>query len=106
MDMTSSVSSIGSVLPTLNSALQGFGTQAATAANNIANVDSTGYKALRANTVSMDPGMRAVVEPTNQGVDLGSQLVNLTTAKQSYQAAAAAMGSISRTEKKALDLIG
>lgn len=104
--MTSSISSIGSTIPTLSSALQGFGTQAATAANNIANVDSTGYKASRANTISMNPGMRAVVEPTEQGVDLGSQLVNLTAASESYQAAAQALGSNARTEKRVLDVIG
>jgi flagellar basal body rod protein FlgB len=104
--MTSSVSSIGSVIPTLASALQGFGTQAATAANNIANVDSTGYKALRADAVSTAPGMRVVVQPTAQDVDLGSQLIDLATASASYKAVVGAMGSIVRTEKHALDVIG
>ncbi len=104
--MTSSVSSLGAAIPTLSSALRGFGTQAATAAANIANVDSTGYKALRANTISTEPGMRAVVEPTARGGDPGRQLVDLTTASDSYRAAAQAMGSIARTEKRALDLIG
>lgn len=104
--MTSSVSSLGTAIPTLTSALQGYGTQVATTANNIANVDSTGYKAERADAVSTAPGMRVVVQPTSQEVDLSQQMVDLTTAAESYRVAASAMGSIARTEKHALDVIG
>lgn len=104
--MTSAISSIGTTVPTLASALKGYGTQVDAAANNIANVDSTGYKSLRADAISTAPGMRVVVQPTEQDVDLTRQLVNMTSASSSYQAAAAAMGSISRTEKHALDVIG
>jgi flagellar basal body rod protein FlgG len=104
--MSSSVSSVGTAIPTLASALQGSGTQVATAAANIANVDSTGYRAVRADAVSTAPGMRVIVQPTAQQVDLGSQMVNLLTAADSYQATAHAMGSIARSEKRALDVIG
>ncbi|WP_158240808.1 flagellar basal body protein [Telmatospirillum siberiense] len=104
--MTTPVSSVGSSVPTLASALKGYETQVSTTASNIANVESTGYKAFRANAVSMAPGMRVAVQPTGQEVDTTSQLVDLTTASESYQAAAAALGSISRTEKRSLDLIG
>lgn len=106
MPMTSPVSSVGSSVSTLASALKGYETQVSTTAANIANVDSTGYKALRADAISMAPGMRVAVQPTGQEVDTTTQLVNLTTASEAYQAAASAMGSVSRTEKRSLDLIG
>ncbi len=104
--MSLSVSSVGTSIPTLASALQGYGTQAGTAAANIANVDSTGYRAMRADAISTAPGMRVVIQPTAQQVDPGGQMVTLLTAADSYQATAHAMGSIARSEKRALDVIG
>jgi hypothetical protein len=104
--MTSSISSVGSAIPTLTSALQGYDRQVEAAATNIASVDSTGSKTLRAEAISLAPGMRVAVQPVAQDVDLTRQLVDLTTASADYRAAATALGSISRTEKRALDVIG
>jgi len=104
--MTSSVSATGSATQILSSALQGFGKQAAVAANNIVNADSTNYKSQRADVVSTAPGMRVVVTAGTQDVNSTAELVNLQTASTSYQASAVALGSIARTEKRAFDVMG
>lgn len=104
--MTTAVENVGSAVTTLASGLKGAEREVATTASNIANVNSTGYRAWRANPISMAPGMRVAVQPTGQEVDTTRELTDLTTASESYRAAAVALGSITRTEKKALDVIG
>ncbi len=101
--MVASLSSADSSLRVLGSALQGYGVAVATTADNIANAGTGGYSAKRTQFVSTAPGARAIVEPTALPVDITTQLVDLTVAASSYQAAAKAFASIARTENQALN---
>lgn len=104
--MTAPINSLSSSYQILTSGLQGYDVDVTAAATNIANADSTDYTPERAQNVSTAPGMRAIVQPTDQPVDTSVQLVNMMTAAQGYEAAAKAFGSIAHTEKQSLDIIG
>lgn len=100
------VSSLGSPLPILGSALNAAGTRAAVAARNIAEAGTTGGHALSADAVATDPGVAVTVGATTTEADTTSGMIALISASQDYRAAAGALGSISRTEQKVIDTIG
>ncbi len=98
---------IGSIsLGTLASSLATQSRAAATAAANIANVDTPGYQSQRGQPVALTPsGVGYVALPPQGEVDLGHELVNLTVASQAYAASAKAFSAIDSTERKALSFL-
>ncbi len=98
---------IGSVgLGTLASSLATQSRVAATAAANIANVDTPGYQAQRGQPVSLTPsGVGYAALPAQGQVDLGQQMVDLSVASHAYAASAKAYAAISSTEDKALAIL-
>lgn len=98
------ISSISST--TLLSGLAAQSRVAETAAANIANVVTPDYQAQRGQVVSVSPaGASYVPLPPEGEVDLATEVVNLTQAKQAYVAAAHAFSSIARTEKDGLNVL-
>lgn len=100
------VSSLGSAIPILASALNAAGTRAGVAARNIADAGTVGGKALSADAHATDPGVDVTVRLSTEDSDTTTGLIALMSASQDYRAAASALGSISRTEEKVLDTIG
>ncbi len=98
---------IGAVgLDALASSLATQARVAATAAANIANVDTPGYQSQRGQPVALTPsGVGYVALPPQGEVDLGQQLVNLTVASQAYAASAKAFAAIASTETKGLAIL-
>jgi flagellar hook protein FlgE len=69
------------------SGMQAAQTQINIAANNIANINSPGFKAQRANTVSAPSGGVEVTGTSNISTDdLATQMTNLQQAKFTYDA--------------------
>ncbi|MDO8608068.1 MAG: hypothetical protein Q7R40_16150 [Phaeospirillum sp.] len=99
--MISSVS-----LTTLASGLDVQARVAQTAANNVVNAVTEGYRSERGQVVSKPlQGAGYVPLPPEGEVDLGREMVNLTLAKQTYAATARALSSIAKTEKQGLDAL-
>lgn len=104
--MPSSIAPVGSPTAILTSALNGYQTEVDVAARNIAQSTVPGADALRALPISTAPGLRVLVEPGGGAIDQGTELVSMMSAADSYKAAAVAMGSIARTEKHAMEIMG
>lgn len=100
------ISSVSSSATTLLSGLAAQSRAAVTAAGNIANVTTEGYRAARGQVVSVSPaGASYVPLPPEGGVDLLSEVVNLQNAAQSYALAAKTYAGVTRMERDALNIL-
>lgn len=98
------ISSIAST--SLVSGLAAQARAAETAASNIANVNSTDYKAARGQVVSTSPaGASYVPLPPEGEVNLASEVIGLQTAAQSYALTAKTFASMAQTEKDVLNVL-
>lgn len=100
------ISSVSSSATTLLSGLAAQSRAAVTAAGNITNVTTEGYRAARGQVVSVSPaGASYVPLPPEGGVDLLSEVVNLQNAAQSYALAAKTYAGVTRMERDALNIL-
>ncbi|MHA1598092.1 MAG: flagellar basal body protein [Alphaproteobacteria bacterium] len=110
-----------SITGTLSAAISGLQAQSVrlnVAANNIANLRTEGYQALRLDTSTLTTqqttgtgyapgGVLVSVSPTigeDAGVDLGREITNLILAEISYKANASLIRSAEELARTALDL--
>lgn len=105
--MISTASGVTSASP-LISALRAIGSRTQQVANNVANVSTPDYQPERGSFVSQAAGRGVsyvAMQAQGGGVDLASEFVDLNIASLSYKAAAESFASITRTERKAFDLM-